>query len=188
MSDVEQSLPYVHDWWFDAVSATFRVLETFDEVATGAWEPLRCDIRGKVYRALQDYPELAGRTVTVGRLDPDRDDLSGQAWPHNDLIMFHADRPTSFQAVYHELGHLAIHALDRRGEDVPPTSEEFCSIFSVARMPPHLVNRDTIAYIGEPSVPSHEWPDICRRALGYRDENGAGSHYVKRCRGWLGVG
>lgn len=180
-SVVDLDLPYQEDR--DLVDiGSYRVLETFDEGCEGPYEPLRRDIRGKVRRALQDFPELADKTVTVGRLDPG-DDVNGRAWFYNLIVNFPTDRRTPHMTVYHELGHLAIHVRDCRGEDVPITSEEFCSIFSVARMPPQLIDRDRISYLGEPEKRPERWPDICRKALQYREDN---HDYIKQCQRWLG--
>ncbi|WP_324757068.1 hypothetical protein [Haloarcula montana] len=164
----------------------YRVLETFTDAAADTDEAIVEDVRRKMRRALQDYPALAHKTVTIGRLDPDEDVL-GRARFWNLLVLYPTDRYTSFQTVYHELAHLAIHIRDQRGEDVPPTSEEFCSIFAIARMPPEFLDEDRIAYLGHPSAPQKEWPEICERALEYRDENGVNSHYIQRAREWLGV-
>lgn len=171
----------------------FRVLETYDAAADHSddpryqnipeGDPRRGDIRAKMSRALEDFPELAGKTVTVGRTDPD-DDVGGRAWFYNLLVNIPPEELTTFMTVYHELAHLAIHVRDERGEDIPHTSEEFCSIFAVARMPPRLIDERRISYLGEPSAPMEEWPEICRRALAYREDN---HDYIKQCEAWLGI-
>ena len=168
----------------DVVSiGAYRVLWTFDSAASEEFDPLRDDIRSKMHHALKDFPELAGKTVTVGRLDPDAD-VAGRARFWNYLVLFPVDRRTSWQTVYHELAHLAIHTRDQQGEAVPTTSEEYCSIDAIARMGPQLLDEDRIAYLGEPEVPKAEWPDICERALAYREEN---HDYIQQCKRWLGV-
>ncbi|QLH82473.1 hypothetical protein [Halosimplex pelagicum] len=164
----------------------YRVLETFDDAAS---EGVREDVRNRVARAMEDFPELAHEVVTVVRLDPDfePDDVNGRAGMSNRLVYLPAEERSWMMTVYHELAHLAIHIRDTKGDDVPPTSEEYCSIFAVARMPPELIERNYISYLGEPGPPQEEWPEICRRALAYREENGANSHYIQRAREWLGV-
>lgn len=159
----------------------FRILEAFDG---GAAEEIREDVRSKMETALRAFPELAGTTVTVGRLAPD-DDVRGRAMFHNFLVSFPVSEYTSHQTVYHELAHLAIHVRNERGEDVPITSEEFCSILGVSRMPPDQLYRDDISYLGKPDVPKDDWPDICQRALEYREEH---RNYIQQCRQWLGIG
>lgn len=162
---------------------SFRVLETFDRAADGPHEPLRQDVREKISRALKDFPELANETVTVGRLDEDSD-AKGRAWFNNRLVFLPTDSTTSFVTMYHELAHLAIAVRNECGEDVPITSERYCSILSVSRMPTELIDEDRIPYLGEPEVPKREWPSICRRSLEYREDHHA---YIKKCQEWLGI-
>lgn len=171
----------------DVVShAAFRILETFAGPAANADDPILEDIKRKTARALEHYPELAGKTVTVGRLDPD-EDVNGRATFFNLMTFYPVDRITSFLTVYHELAHLAIHIRNQRGDDVPITSEEYCSLLAITRMPTDRLDRNHIAYFGKPTAPRNEWPDICQRALNYRDEHGANSHYIKRANEWLGT-
>lgn len=158
----------------------YRVLDTVDEAAdseTAEW------IRHTVGRAKQDFPELHGTVVTVGRI-PDSDFAYARAFVTNNIIMLPADHRTPWDTVYHELGHLAIQHLAADGDDVPTTSEEFCSLFSVARMPVERIERSDIDYLGEPSVPKAEWPDICERALAYREEH---HDYIQQAKRWLGI-
>ncbi len=165
---------------------SYRVLETFDDHAD---DDLQRDVRYKTQLALEHYPELAGKTVTIGRIDPDKDNAA-QAFFHNLLAVYHTDRLPSIQTVYHECAHLAIFVQHEQGEDVPLQSEEYCSIVAVSRMPVRHLEHDTrtdISYLGEPGVPKAEWPGICEDALEYRDERGRNSHYIKRCQEWLGI-
>jgi len=155
-------------------------------VSAAADEEIVQDLRSKTARALQAFDELAGKTVTVGRLDPDEDAL-GRAWFWNLVTLYPVAEYTPMMTVYHELAHLAIHVQRTRGEDVPITSEEYCSIVAVARMPVEHIDRDRIAYLGYPDARREDWPAICERALAYRAENGANSHYIQRCKEWLGV-
>jgi len=183
MSLEKAQIPYQKDGQDIVSLGAYRVLETFDEAADEWREPIRDDIRAKMKRALTDFPELAHRAVTVGRMDPDAD-AAGRARFWNLMVLFPVDRVTSFTTVYHELAHLAIHIRNERGEDVPITSEEFCGIFGVARMPTELIDEDRVPYLGEPSVPKEEWPEICERALEYREDH---HDYIKQCEKWLGV-
>jgi hypothetical protein len=138
--------------------------------------------------ALSDFPELGGKTVYVGRLSDDfgwnNENVIARADGYNRVIYFPKGEVPTLITVYHELGHLAIQERDRRGEDVPTSSEPYCSIFSVARMSPKDIDSDGIAYLGEPSVPKSEWAEICRDALEYREEH---RDYIKKCKEWLGV-
>jgi len=177
------SIPYQKDGADVVGVGAYRLLATFTGPASEYDEKLPDDIRSKMQRALDDFPELVGKTVTVGRLNPD-EDAAGRAMFFNLLVLYPVDSVTSWTTVYHELGHLAIHVRNQRDEDVPITSEEFCSIFSVARMPTAL--RCTRCGRGQSgaSAPREEWPEICQRALAYREEN---HDYIKQCREWLGV-
>ncbi|AFZ74544.1 hypothetical protein [Natronobacterium gregoryi] len=167
--------------------AAFHILETFAGPAAEADDPVLEDLERNLQRALQDFPELTGKTITVGRMDPDEDDYIGYAQFWNLMIQFPADSPTSWRTVYHELAHLAIHVQNQQGEDVPPTSEPFCSIVGISRMSVELIDGDRISYLGYPSVPREEWPEICERALEYREEHGPNSHYINQCCDWLGI-
>ncbi|QCC57352.1 hypothetical protein [Natrinema thermotolerans] len=180
------SIPYERDGNDVVGFGSYRILETFAGPADEADDPVLEDIRRKVMRAMEDFPELTGKTVTVGRLDPDEDVL-GQAQFWNLLIKFPVESLTSWRTVYHELAHLAIHVRNQRGEDVPPTSEPFCSIVGISRMPIKLIDDDRISYLGRPDVPREEWPEICQRALEYREERGANSHYIQQCCDWLEI-
>jgi hypothetical protein len=165
---------------------TYRVLETFDDRAD---PDIREDLCEKTRTALRDYPELADKTVTIGRIDPDVD-AHAQAYFHNLMTVYPPTDYTSLQTVYHELAHLAIFLQHEQGRDVPLSSERYCSIVAVSRMPPRHVERDArddISYLGTPTIPKSEWPQACERALSYREANGPNSHYIKRCREWLGI-
>ncbi|KOX93278.1 hypothetical protein AMR74_16555 [Halorubrum tropicale] len=150
------------------------------------------DLRDQLKLACEHYPQLGGRTVTVAsRRSPGADHSHftphASAEPLNRIIRLPVETRPSYQTVFHELAHLEIYERERFGAALPASSEEFTSIYTVARMPHDVLYRDDIAYLGEPSAPKDEWPAICRQALEYRDRNGANSHYIKRCREWLGV-
>lgn len=160
--------------------AAFRVLESF----SGNVEDERIEqlARARLERALADYPELIGETVTIARLSPDDDEtLNARAGMFNRLVYLRTDRETTYMTMYHELSHLAIQVRRENDVDVPPTSERFCSIDAVTRMPPDVLDEDRIPYLGAPGIPREEWADACQRALAYRDKRGRNSHYVQHC-------
>jgi hypothetical protein len=68
--------------------------------------------------------------------------------------------------------------------DHPLTSEPYCSIKTIARMPPDLVYREHIAYLGTPGVPKDEYPEICQEALEYREEH---RNYIQKAIEWLEI-
>lgn len=183
MSSEKVEIPHERDGESVIGFGAYRVLESFDRAAS---EDLRDDVRRRLHRAMRDFPELAHETVTVARLDPDRtpDGVTGQAGVLNRLVYLPTEHHSSMQTVYHELAHLAIEIQDEQGEDVPTTSEEYCSILAVSRMPADLIERDDISYLGQPSVPQSEWPEICQRALEYREEH---HDYIQQCKQWLGI-
>lgn len=139
--------------------------------------------------ALEAFPELRDRTVTVGMVRPGKDYIRkrpvAHADPYNDLIHVRREEPTSNVTLYHELGHLAIYRLGWDGENVPTTSEEFCTIFSTARMPPAEIDSDRLPYLGEPSIQREGWPYACLQALRYRENN---RDYIQHCSELLGIG
>ena len=161
--------------------------------ATGSWRVLEHyeaqaddDVVGHVKRrlptALRDFPALSGETVNVGVLYENAD-AEAQAFGYNRLICLPPDTHVSNVTLWHELGHVAIRIRHENGEDVAKTSEEYCSIYSVARMDPSMIDETRVPYLGKPSVPTSEYPEICRRALEYREEN---RNYIQQCKEWLG--
>lgn len=161
--------------------AAWRVLEHFggqadDDVLEG--------IKTRLPIALKDFPALAHETLNVGMLY-ENDNAAARAFGYNRLICLPPDSHTSNVTLWHELGHVAIRVRYENGEDVPRTSEEFCSIYSVARMSPDTIDEDRIPYLGKPAAPTEEWPGICRRALEYREEK---QNYIQKAQEWLEVG
>lgn len=159
---------------------TYRILEPFADTAPSG---LLEDIKQRLTTALGHFPALASKTVNVGVLW-ENTDARARAFGYNRLIEIPTDRYTTNVTLYHELGHLAIRARNEHGEDHPETSEEYCSIYSVARMPPTEIDEDRIPYLGDPGVPKPRWPAICQDALEYRETHHA---YIKQCRDWLEI-
>jgi len=159
---------------------SFRVLESVERDLDDA------NLKGmkkRVQYALKAFPELNNTTVTVGKKPEDHSWYAEADWD-NDIIFLPTHEACPAITIYHELGHLAIKKLDERGEDVPVTSEEFCSIFSVARMPVEAIDSNHIAYLGNPGKPREQWPAICQRALEYREEK---RNYIQKAQEWLEV-
>lgn len=160
--------------------AGWRILEHYGGLAD---EDVLESVKKRMPVALRDFPALAHETVNVGILYENRD-ADATAFGYNRLICLPPNSPTTNVTLWHELGHVAIRVRYENGEDVAKTSEEFCSIYSVARMPPEAIDENKIPYIGEPSVPREEWPGICKRALEYRTDH---HDYIQQCKAWLGV-
>ena len=166
-------------------TASWRVLDTFDGNVDESKDWLRGKTRTTLRQALEHFPELSGETVTVVRLDPkvlDRDQAVAQAGPLNRLVYLPTSQVTTLVTMYHELAHLAIAVLDENGADVPTSSEEFCSLFAMARMPVDRIDEERIPYFDEPSIEKERWPEVCRAALEYREHNHANIQQAQR---WL---
>jgi hypothetical protein len=160
--------------------AAWRVLEHFsDQADAGVLD----SIRERMPVALRWFPALAHETVNVGILY-EQADANAQAFGYQRTICLPPEEHTTNVTLWHELGHVAIRVRYEDGEDVPRTSEEFCSIFAVARMPPEAIDEDRIPYLGEPDAPPEEWPDICQRALEYREDH---HQYIQQCKEWLEI-
>lgn len=160
--------------------AAWRILEHFGGQAD---EDVLESVKDRLPIALRDFPALAHETINVGILYENAD-ASAQAFGYNRLICLPPDEPTTNVTLWHELGHVAIRVRYENDEDVAKTSEEFCSIYSVARMPGEVIDEDRVPYLGEPSVPREEYPEICQRALEYRQNN---RDYIQQCKEWLGI-
>lgn len=143
------------------------------------------DLNSRLDDALEHFPSLQGETITVGWLHPESEDsINGRAHSHNRMFNIPADQYTTNITLYHELGHLAIWELRQQGEEHPKTSEEYCSIFSMAKMPPKAVDEQRIPYLGKSPLDTERFPEICERALDYREEH---RNYIQKCKEWLQV-
>lgn len=158
----------------------FRVLESFGRAAG---QDILDDLRTRVAQVLEDFPELRGETVTIAR-HQDWDDKLGRADLLNRIVYLPHETRTSYITTYHELGHLAVQVRDERGEDVPTTSEEYCSLLAMTKMPVDRIDENRIPYFGTPGIEKAEWPGVCARALEYREDN---RDYIQQAREWLEV-
>jgi hypothetical protein len=179
---MSQTVPidYEHDGKVVRAHAAWRVLEHF---AGQADEAVLESVKDRLPLALRDFPPLAHETINVGVLYENAD-AQAQAFGYNRLICLPPDEHTTNITLWHELGHVAIRVRHENGDDVAKTSEEFCSIYSVGRMSPEVIDENRVPYLGEPSVPIEEWPDICQRALAYREDN---RNYIQQCKEWLKI-
>lgn len=171
------------DHLYDPVGPSLGSFRVLDSVGNDLEDAELAALKKRVQYALEAFPELNNTTVTVGKKPEDHSWYAEADWD-NDIIFLPTHETCPCITIYHELGHLAIKKLDEHGVDVPVTSEEFCSIFSVARMPVEAIDRDHIAYLGNPEKPREEWPDICQRALEYRERK---RNYIQKAREWLEV-
>ena len=132
-------------------------------------------LREMVSVALKYFPELENETVYVG-VDKYHD---GRADSLNNIVFFNPKKLT-YVTIFHELMHLAVTVLRRKGVKVPDT-EEYVSIAAMARMPPELVDENSIPYIAYniPSEVKNKIPELCRQALEYRKQR---RDYIKFLR------
>ncbi|WP_254810671.1 hypothetical protein [Natronosalvus amylolyticus] len=179
MSTDDSQVPYLET----TPPATYRILESVTDRASAQWME---QFEPKFSRALRYFDDLAGQTVTVAHLKPSKEyvlsDPIAVADPHNNILYFDTAHEVSYLTIFHELAHLEIYTQSDQGRDVPVTSEEYCSIYAVALMDEHLIDRDRIAYLGHPAVHRNEWPEICQRALEYREDH---RNYVQKVKEWL---
>lgn len=186
MSDAD---PSVFDLWEagEGPQASFRVLRSVEKRLS---EFQLQSLKMRLGTALEHFPALGGQTVTVAcRREPDREEHTrwnpyASADPVNRLIRVPTHDRTSNVTLFHELGHLAIHIEAERGQDHPTTSEEYCSLYSIARQPPELIDEDRIPYFGEPKVHRSKWPGIAEEAIEYRENHHA---YIQQARKWYGL-
>jgi len=169
-------------------TGSFRFLESFEQDLRE--EGGNVDhAKQMVQRVLKHFPELHDETITVAATYPEcswHDEPLGMADPYNRLIYMNVEKGgmTQYQTLFHELTHVLIHVENQNGADHPATSEEYCSILAVSKMPSDMVYRDDIAYLGTPTVANEKYPEICQRALDYREDHRI---YIQKCKEWLEI-
>jgi len=172
----------------------FRLLESFETHIVEEYEDSKsvtglAGVKTNIKTALEHFPELAEYTITVALTHENcswRGEPYGMADPPNRLIYLNYESATTeYQTIFHELMHIALHIENtEHNADHPLTSEPYCSIKTIARMPPDLVYREHIAYLGTPGVPKDEYPEICQEALEYRENH---RNYIQKAREWLEI-
>jgi hypothetical protein len=145
------------------------------------------DVREMFQRVVPHFTELAGQTIYVGMTHEEctfHGEPYAMADPYNMMVYLNTDSLTEYQTLFHEFAHLQIYYENQNGADHPQTSEPYCSILAVSKMPPDMVYREHIAYLGEPDVPNEEYPGICQRALEYRESH---RNYIQKAKEWLEI-
>lgn len=165
------------------------LFESFEDyVESDALASSLADVRQWLKTGFKQFPELSDRTVYVGITHEEitfHGEPHAMADPYNNIIYLNAGcMAEGYQTLCHELMHLLIYKEDENGRDRPKTSEEYCSIRTIAQMDADMLYRDDIAYLGEPDVPKDEWPAICQDALEYRENN---RNYIQQCKEWLAI-
>ena len=108
--------------------------------------------------SLKYFPELDHVYVGISGI---RCNHKACADTDNFLVRFRVDLMPTFVTIFHELMHLVQHSIDA------PKTEEYCSIYAMARMPEKFVD-DTIPYIGGNPL-KFKLSELCRDAVRYRE-------------------
>ena len=127
--------------------------------------PYKTDIFLKVVRSMKFFPELKNQKIYLGIsgwVKKNEKNIASADFENN-ILMFNVNREISYVTVFHELMHFVQYQSNL------PRTEEYCSIYAMARMPPHLVDQDIIPYIGKGHKSYNA--DLCRESVNYR-ENG----------------
>jgi len=175
------------DWPIDSI-ASYTLMDSFEEYVGRELDSSLDNVREWLQTGLKQFPELAGQGVYVGITHEEvsyHGEPHAMADPYNNIIYLNkGSMVEGYQTLCHELMHLLIYQEVDQGKDVPITSEEYCSIRTIAKMDADLLYRDHIAYLGEPNKPKAEWPEICQRALDYREDH---RNYIQKAKEWLEI-
>jgi len=168
--------------------ASYVLFESFEEYVESEMDRSLSDIRTWLKTGFNQVPELAGETIYVGITHEDityHGEPHGMADPYNRIVYLNNScMAEGYQTLCHELMHILIRKEVEQGKDRPITSEEYCSIRTIAQMDADLLYRDGIAYLGVPDAPKDDWPEICQRALDYRENH---RNYIQKCTEWLEI-
>jgi len=130
------------------------------------------EIMSMVERALQEFPEFNGRTITIG-LNRAKG-LHGSADARNMLIRLNPRRRVGL--TYFTIGHELTHLLQKPGLGIVPYGEEQCDIWTLARSELFLDDRPT--YLCSRLWNQENWPqhaitvrELCLRAIDVRRTN-----------------
>jgi len=180
----------VSSWGDAGVDPTppYVLFDAFEDYVGANIDSTLDEVRQWLKTGLKHYPELADQTIYVGITHEDvsyHGEPHAMADPYNRIVYLNEGSMTEgYQTLFHELMHILIRREQEQGKDVPITSEEYCSIRTIAKMPSDLLYRDDISYLGKPGVPKDEWPTICQRAINYRENN---RNYIQKCKEWLKI-
>lgn len=131
----------------------------------------------RINAALDYFPELSLQTIYIGILKYKREGIFAHVDVNNLVIGFNMDDLINFNTVngwnvciFHELMHMVQYSSNL------PKSEEYCSIYSIARMPNELIDCDSISYVTDDGNRKHN-ADLCRLAINYNEAGKRG--YIK---------
>jgi len=169
-------------------SASYILLDSFEGYVESEMDCSLRQMQKWLKTGFKQVPELAGETIYVG-ITHDNISYHGEPYamadPYNRIIYLNkSSMVEGYQTLCHELMHILIRKEVEEGKDRPITSEEYCSIRTIATMDADLLYRDDIAYLGTPDAPKDNWPEICQQALNYRDDH---RNYIQKCKEWLKI-
>lgn len=168
--------------------ASYHLLESFKDYTDDEIDSSLRQVQKWIKTGFKQVPELAGETIYVGITHDEithHGEPHAMADPYNRIIYLNRGCiAEGYQTLCHELMHVLIRKEVENGNDRPITSEEYCSIRTIATMDADLLYRDDIAYLGEPNAAKDDWPHICQRALDYREDN---RNYIQKCTEWLKI-
>ena len=136
----------------------------------------------KVNYALDFFPELHNRTVYIGAANRETSDSTYAYVDVENFILFFnmgayvrlINRGLGLMGlnvcVFHELMHIVVNIKKL------PRTEQYCSVYAMARMPNDIVDHDEILYItenGDRKVNA----DLCRKAVEFNESEKRG--YIK---------
>ena len=134
----------------------------------------------KMNRILDFFPELKYRTVYIGTIDKNFGFNYACVNVDNLIILFNESvilnldaepNPESLNiSIFHELMHVVVYVKRL------PKTEEYCSIYAMARMPNDMVDSDEIPYITENGDRKTN-ADLCRKAVEFNESGKRG--YIK---------
>lgn len=132
--------------------------------------------------ALDFFPELHNRTVYIGLTNDSTSDFTyAYVDIKNFILFFNIGLLTRLVdtgvgliglniCIFHELMHIVV------GIEKLPQTEQYCSIYAMARMPNEMVDEDEILYIAENGDRKVN-ADLCRKAVEFNESGKRG--YIK---------
>ena len=130
------------------------------------------ELRGRIERALNEFPELAGHRITVGATRAPG--LHGNA--EGDKLTIRLNTRRRIGVTYFTIGHELTHLLQKPGLGIVPSGETACDIWTLSRS--ELFLDEIPAYLGPLSCSAGDWGDhakavrlLCIQAIQVRKTN-----------------
>ena len=130
------------------------------------------ELLGRIERALTEFPELTGRTITVGAIRAPG--VHGNA--EGDKLTIRLNTRRRIGVTYFTIGHELTHLLQKPGFGIVPSGETACDIWTLARS--ELFLDEIPTYLGPLSCFARDWDGhanavrlLCIRAIQVRKTN-----------------